>query len=321
MSLLIILLVSAHLLAMNVTTGGPFVCLWLGRRARRKEDALAKSAGKWLATQALLGLTGGIVLGGLVLGGIWLYRPEPFLKAAALIPRSRYWFGIGELVFSYVLLMIYLTTWDRCVGRWWHAALALLAATNTIYHFPLLFSAIGVLSTRPEMWNKPELDRSAFLALLRDPETLARALHFVLASFAVTGVMLLARASRLAKREANETDAARLSVWGGWLALVPTVLQLLSGLWLLLISPTPLQDFLTGADVVTTLLFCVSLLAAFALLPTLASAAFGTAGRKERLRAMILLGVTIVCMVAARHYAHQRMYDGYSPREIRDDRP
>lgn len=311
--LLIILLLSAHLLAVNVATGGPFVCLWLARRARRRDDNLAKEAGKWLATQSIVGLTGGIVLGGLLLGAIWLHRPDPFFRAAELIPRSRYWFGIGELAFSYVLLLVYLATWDRFAGRWWHAGLALLAATNTIYHFPPLFAAIGVLSMRPELWNRPELDRGAFLALLRDPETLARSAHFILASFAVTGVALLGHASRVSRRSAAEADAARLSVWAGWIALVPTVAQLLGGLWLLFTAPSVVQTALTGGEWDATLLFGVSLLAAFALLPALAAAAFGTAGRKERQRAMMLLGVTIVSMVAARHLAHQRLYDGYAP--------
>jgi hypothetical protein len=310
--LLIILLLSAHLFAMNVATAGPFVCLWLGRRARRNDDPLARDAGRWLALQSVMGLTGGIVLGGLVLVAIWFHRPDPFFRPAELIPRSRYWFGIGELAFSYVLLMIYLATWNRSAGRWWHASLAFLAATNTIYHFPPLFSAIGVLSTRPEMWNRPELDRSAFLALLRDPETLSRTAHFILASFAVTGVMLLARASRLAKQPETEADAARMTIWGGWLALVPTVIQLLSGLWLLFSSPAPLQTALTGGELGTTMLFGISLLAAFGLLPALASAAFGAAGRKERFRAMVFLAVTILSMVAARHLAHQKMFDGYT---------
>lgn len=313
LDLLIIVLLTAHLLAVNIATAAPFVCLWLGWRARRRDDALAKSAGKWLAMQSMVGLTGGIVLGGLVLGAVWLHRPEPFLRAAELIPRSRFWFGIGELAFSYVLLLVYLLTWERSAGRWWHAALAFLAGTNIIYHFPALFSAIGVLSTRPELWNKPPLERGAFLALLADPETLARTLHFILASFAVTGVMLLAHAGRYARREATEAEAARLSVWGGWLALVPTVLQLLGGLWLLFVSPTALQTALTGGEMGTTLLFGISLLAAFGLLPALAAAAFGAAGRKERLRAMIFLGMTILGMVAARHLAHQRMFDTFAP--------
>ncbi len=314
LDLLIVVLLSAHLMAMNVATAGPFVCLWLARRTRRNNDALANLTGAWLARLSLVGLTGGIVLGGLVLCAIWYHRPEPFFRAAELIPRTRYWFGIAELAFSYVFMLIYLATWQRFAGRWWHAGIALLAGTNTVYHFPPLFAAIGVLTTRPEAWNKAELNRQAFLQLLCEPETLARTSHFVLASFAVTGVLLLGLAMRLAKRESSRDKAQQLGVWGGWLGLAPTVLQLISGLWLMLTSPTPLQAALTGGETWSTVLFVASLLAAFALLPSLAASAFGTATRRDYLRAMMLLTVAILCMVAARHISLQRMYDRYAPR-------
>ncbi len=313
LDLLIVVLLSAHLMAMNVASAGPFVCLWLARRAKRG-DAIANLSGAWLARLSLIGLTGGIVLGGLVLCAIWYHRPEPFFRAAELIPRTRYWFGIAELAFSYLLMLIYLVAWQRFAGRWWHAGIALLAGTNTVYHFPPLFAAIGVLTTRPEVWNKAELSRQAFLKLLCEPETLARTSHFVLASFAVTGVLLLGLAMRLAKREASRDDAQRVGAWGGWLGLAPTVLQLMSGLWLLLSSPAPLQAALAGGETWSTVLFVASLLAAFALLPALAAAAFGTATRRDYLRAMFLLTVAILCMVAARHISLQRMYDRYSPR-------
>jgi hypothetical protein len=138
--------------------------------------------------------------------------------------------------------------------------------------------------------------------------------HFVLASFAVTGVMLLGLAMRRAKDESLREEAARIGTWGGWLGLVPTVLQLMTGLWLLMISPTPFQAALTGGDTWSTVFFGVSLLGAFAMLPSLAAAAFGGARRRDYLRAMILLTTVIVCMVAARHIAQQRMYDRYAPR-------
>jgi len=309
---LIILLLAAHLLAVNVASAGPFVCLWLAWRTRRRQDALADSAGEWLARMSLIGLTSGIVLGGLLLGAVYLHRPEPFLRAAELIPRSRYWFGIGELAFSYLLLLVYLLTWRGHAGRWWHALVNLLAATNTIYHFPLLFAAIGVLTTRPDLWGKPEFDRSAMRVLFTDPETLARVTHFILASFAVTGVMLLGLAMRRLRDESAREEAARLGVWGGWLALVPTVLQLMSGLWLLMASPSPLQAALTGGDGWTTTCFGVSLVAVFLLLPCLASSGFGTAQRRDYLRAVILLTVAILGMTAARHLAHERMYDRFA---------
>lgn len=313
LDLLIVLLFSAHLMAMNVATAGPFVCLWLARRTRRLHDALADQAGAWLARMSLVGLTGGIVLGGLLLGAIWRHRPEPFFRAVELIPRARLWFGIGELAFSYVLMLIYLATWRRFAGRWWHAGLAFLSGTNTIYHFPPLFAAIGVLTTRPEIWNRPELNRQEFLKLLGEPETLARTSHFVLASFAVTGVMLLGLATRLARQDETRQDARRIGVWGGWLGLAPTVLQLSSGLWLLLASPAPFQSALTGGEISSTVLFIASLLAAFALLPALAACAFGTAARRDHIRAMALLTVAVVCMVGARHIALQRMYDRFAP--------
>ncbi len=312
MDLLLVLLATLHLLAMNVATAGPFVCLWLGWRTRKRSDALAAVTGRWLLMQSLLAFTGGIVLGGLLLAAVWVHRPEPFFRSAELIPRSRYWFGIAEIGFTYVLLLVVLATWRRAAGRWWQSLLNLMAATNTIYHFPTLFASIVILSQRPTEWRDAELTRSALLEIMRSPETIAHVLHFGLASFAVTGVALLGFAARLAKREATEADAARVTMWGGWLALVPTALNLVSGIWLLLESPRLVQNQLTGDDGFATAAFLLAIVAALAMLPSLAAAAFGTAGRKERLRAMILLTVTILAMTTARHFAHQRMYDSYA---------
>src|SRR5690606_1614891 len=153
----------------------------------------------------------------------------------------------------------------------------------------------------------------AYLELMRSPETIAHVVHFLLASFAVTGVMLLGFASKLAKREDLIDEAVRIGRWGGWLGLGATIPQLASGLWLYFETPAVVQNALGGEDLLATGAFALAIFAALAMLPALAAAAFGTAGRSERRRAMILMAVTILLMTAARHISHQRLYDGFAP--------
>ena len=144
---LLVLVLSAHLLATNLAGAAPLVAMWLDRRQARRSDSLAGEIGRYLLGQSLIWLTVGIALGAATLGLVWLVEWETFYDAARRLPAARYWWGVPELVFYYVCVAAYLYLWKSPSTAWLvglRRFLGLLAATNVLYHFPLLFTVISV---------------------------------------------------------------------------------------------------------------------------------------------------------------------------------
>jgi putative copper export protein len=156
-----------------------------------------------------------------------------------------------------------------------------------------------------------ELSYAEFLRLMFDSQTLARVAHFLVASVAVTGVLILGFALRIARRGQSE-DAGRVTAWGARLALAASLLQILTGMYVLLELPDPQRNRLLGSSWLATGLFAASLLAVLALLHHLAELSLTPSSRRaERdgdlparpqiLRTMALMGLVVLLMVAARH--------------------
>jgi hypothetical protein len=242
-----------------------------------------------------------MVLGLLAAGLPWLAGDERFFQALAIVPQRRLWFGLIELVFFLALMLWYAWAWPRVRRRsLWHPALALLAATDLIYHFPPLFAAITVLQERSSL-PAEELTYSGFLAVMGASETLARVLHFLLTSLVVTGSLILLYAIRRQRQDAEA--AARCLLWGSRLALVPAALQLLAGAYLLLSLPPGKQQHLMGGDWLATGLLAASVVAVFALLHNLSTLALGQSSRRDVLRSLGLTLFIVLAMTAARHVA------------------
>lgn len=298
-----------HLMAMNVAAAGPFVCLWLQWRETGRGDTLAGKLSVYLARQSLVWFAVGVVLGCIALYLVWLLYPRSYFEAAAQIPARRYWFGIAELVFFVVCLLgvIALPQREGHAGRnrrfWWQWILGWLAATNLMYHFPPLFAVISVLSARPHEWTGDV----RFVAWMIEPEVLARTLHFVLASFAVTGVLVMGYALKMPE-ETEPRERRRVSSLGGWLALAPSLCQLLVGMYVLLQLPDESRDRLLGGDMLGTGLFGGSILATIVLLHRLAAVALGDFDRKEIVRSMMWMTLVVLSMVAARQRARLSTY-------------
>lgn len=299
LDLAFILVLAAHLLAMNVATAGPLVCLWLKRREVRLADAEAGRLGVFLAWWSIHALLIGMALGAVATGLLWLSGEERFFQALAIVPRRRLWFGAVELIFFLALMSWYAWAW-RSVRRstLWHPTLAILAATDLIYHFPPLFAVLAVLQGRPALPTE-ELSYAGFLALMYAPETLARLLHFLLASIAVTGALILI----VVYRQGKEPLSERWIAWSGRLALAPSLLQLLAGVYLLFKLPASQQQRLMGGDWLATGLFATSGVAAFALLHSLSALALGETSRREIARSVWLMAFVVLAMTAARHVA------------------
>jgi cytochrome bd-type quinol oxidase subunit 1 len=293
--------VTLHLLAADLAAVGPLVALWFSWRAARG-DRLAADVERGLLRGAIWALIAAAALGGAALGLLWLADRQAWFEAARQIPARRYWFGLIELIFSWACLGA--ARWlarrqaaagfdSRFSARF---ALTALAGTNLAYHFPPLFSAIGVLSTRPEAWG----GTTNFLSLLADSEVLARTLHHLLAAGAVTGAAIMLGALRWRTTEESD-DRRRVAAWGARIALAASALQLLAGLHLLFQLPAASRERLMGGDMLAGLLFAAALLVTVTLLHRLAAIAFGDAQGRAIVIAALLIALVMLLMAATRH--------------------
>jgi len=301
--LVLVLVVTAHLLAVAWAVAGPFIGMWLAWRQRRRGDTVAAVAGKYVLELSLVALVAAIVLGLAALGLMWWKFRHPYFDAAAQLPRRRYWFGLVELAFSFVCLLAAWRWWppvgaaEGAARFWTRWSLVLLAATNLTYHFPPLFTVIGVYCTRPERWG----DQVPFTTMLVDPEVIARTLHSLLAAFAVTGATLATVRPPFMNAGLHDEASGRIAAWGGRIALVAVVGQLLSGTYLLVEMPAASRELLLGGDLIATSAFATSLLATVALLHSLAAVSLGDNDRRQLRASVCFVAFVMLLMVTARH--------------------
>jgi len=306
LEIVLIVVFSAHLLAMNVASAAPLVCVWAEWHGLRRQDATAEALARYLARQSIVQLLAGTLLGAVALGLVWWRYPHAFGSSLNGIKTSRYWFAGLELLFSLACMLLYSSLWPTTNRwRWAHRLLAIAAATNLLYHFPVLFAVINRFGTDPQLQQAAP----TFLTVMLHPECIARVLHFIAASLAVTGIAVMAFGLRLGRTEPSPENADRVMRWGSRIALVPTLLQVPIGLYVLLNLPGTSRDQLLGHDMTATVLFIASLAATLALLQNLAGAALGDTGRTQTVRTMVWLTVVVLLMVAVRHEARRAIFE------------
>ncbi len=296
------LLLTLHLLMVNVATGAPFFCIWLEWRESARADATAGELRRYFAWRSLDLLLGGTLAGLVLLGWLWWRDESPYLTALGTIPARRWWFLGIELVFSPACMGIYLATLRR--PRRWYRLLPLLAGTNLAYHFPTLFTIVAVVSQRSALWHEPV----SFVSMLADREVLTRVCHFLLASLAVSAVLCLVR---LVRGQSSES-AQRLVGRGAWLALGCTALQLPVGLAVLLTLPEQARADLTGHDPLATGVFALGIMLSLLLMHQLAGVALGEREPAAVLRAALVLGCVVLLMVAARQRMRNNLYERHA---------
>jgi len=297
------LLLALHLLAVNLAAAGPLVGIWLHGRAFRGGDQAADAAGWRLAWASFWALLGGTVLGFGLLGLGWLAADARYFDAIRLFPAHRYWFALAELGCSLLWLAGYAWLWRR-LARYsaWHSLLAVLSSTNLLYHFPPLLAAIALAAARPDLAD--ELAGATTIGWLKQPEILSRSVHFYLASLAVAGVALMGLGLRALRQATDEASTRRLIVAGARVALIPTLAQLLVGMWVVLALPRTAQDAVLGGDGMATGLLGAGILASLALMHCLSSPALGEVDRRLVVRAMLLLALVVLLMSGALRRIH-----------------
>jgi len=311
--LLLVAAFTAHLVAVNVAAAGPLFCVALEWRGMRRGDSDIMAIARRFAVLSLSGFAVGVFFGAVLLAILWYVEPS-YWAAIRRVPEHRWWFFIGEIVFYLVCMVAYVWLWNRVVGthviasrprgRLWHPLLAIMAATNVLYHFPPFFTMISLMKTRPEL-AKATLDRSLYVTLFTHAETLSRVAHHWLSSITTAGVALMLLASprhRELQPEAEQRSSDWSATFAARVALLATALQLPTGLWLLFASPAQAQSQLLGGQISTTLLFATAIFAMVLLLQSLATAALGDSSRSTAVKSAALLLVVLLLMSYVLHH-------------------
>jgi hypothetical protein len=305
-----ILLLSLHLICMNVASGAPLACLWLEWKLRSKSDGAAKSAADYLAKMSVLTLLAGSLLG--LVMGLMLWTPEYAAVWTKRLGHKMHWGGL-ELLFSLFILGGY-WLWRKksaasgVAGVIGKSTLLLFASTNLLYHFPPLFLIAGKLADAQEA-NLEPVERKMFVQVMLEGEIPALWVHFTFASLAIAGIMLLGLALRMGRRGAPAEEVSRVAIWGGYWGLIPSLFQLPVGLWVMSALPPASQSRIMGSSGLATVFFLAGIVAALWLLRELVSIAMGETARGNLIRAMSAMVVVVVLMTGTHQCAKEGASD------------
>ena len=316
--LVLMTLLAAHLLMANIATGGPFICVWLQRKSAQG-SAVAARLNRQMAGWSVVTLLFAAVTGLMQMTMVMQVYPGVFHSTVALVKASKYKASIAEIVFSLVCYLAYYILAKQGLAkatkgkRILAATLALVSGLNTAWHFPTLFALLGVFSTRPEVWaNAQTFD---VMKNIFDGEVLALSTHFLLASAAVSGLMLATLALLVA--ELTKVDEARrYARAGGLIAVVPTVLQLIVGVWLLMETDELARPLLMGRSTQATVIFLLAIITALMLMHRLASLALGRQKANGLRNAWMTLATTVWLMCAVQQLMRDHLYRVKAPQPV-----
>ncbi|MBC8356518.1 MAG: hypothetical protein H8E66_31440 [Planctomycetes bacterium] len=267
---------------------------------------MARRAAKFLAWKSLVLLVVGVVFGLLTAGFLW---NDAYHDVMHVFMYKIKW-GAWELLFSLVLMSLYAFLLFRgapksLVGRVGRASIAILTGTNMLYHFPVLFIVISEVAGG-YLEVPGQVDAAIFRSLMMESSVLARSVHFWFASFAVTGASLMGYGKWLLRKEDQQETGARIAIWGARIALVPTLLQILVGVWVLSVLPAPMQQRLMGGDMLAVIAFALSIVGALWLMQQLAAVAFGDTQPRTLKMAIHLMYAVVILMTFTTRLASAR---------------
>ncbi|QEG35164.1 hypothetical protein Pr1d_24560 [Bythopirellula goksoeyrii] len=283
---------------MNLASAGPLCFLWLRWDNRLADDSqnqvgrLRLQMFRWSVAAYLLGMVLGVLL--------WLVLPgDGLAQALARFPSRAFGFAAAELLFSLVCMLPLALDWRFLQGRsWLSKLLAVMSATNLLYHFPPLMAIVGQLASNPHWAKEPVLDRSVLLNLMAQWHVLALSCHFVLASVTVAAMATLWLASQANSAAEMNAKMQKSIRHAGLVALLTTLLQIPVGVWLLASTPAATRTALMGGSLVTSLIFVVAMTGTLILLQRLASIVLGDFG-ESTLRGACWLVLVIIFLMAA----------------------
>jgi hypothetical protein len=300
---LFILLLTGHLLAVNLAAAGPLASLVVESTAARRGLTAGDEIARRVASGALLAFFAGAAIGGGLLWVLWLRQSDPFVAAMLRFSPSKLWFAGAELAFYAACQAIYVWMWPRPwrktpAGRATHRALAVLAATNLLYHFPPMMVVIADVATG-QLDAPGVIDAAAYRRLAFTPAVLSRSLHHILSAVALAGLYAVVVAWLAAGRQAEAATGQpqrRAAAWGGRISLAATMLQIPVGVWVLLALDN--SRAVMGGDWAATGSFIAAVVAALGLMHHLAALAFGDVHRNSVRSAVTLFVVVVLLMTS-----------------------
>ncbi len=305
MDLVLAAILALHLYFVSISAAGPLGVWWCDWWGRPDDEAVRRGA-TWMAWMSLLALFVGAILG-LVVG--FLVWDDDFRNALSRLHGKLAW-GTLEWLFSLILTALVAWWWrKRPDATGWprrlRGLLSLLSATNLLYHFSFLFF---VMQKVADEGGEGPIDAARFREYMADGLILAQAVHFLLATWILAGVTWMAVAASWLRRDPEDKAARRIATWGGRWAVVPAVLQLVVGLWLVTQMPTLQQKVIMGGDLAASLLFALAVLLGLWMMHLLAMAALGRATpRKLRLAVVVTMVVLVSMLFVARKTRARRM--------------
>jgi len=286
---------SIHLASACFAAAAPLVAAWLHSRAARG-DAQARNTGLRLVGWSLVSLALALV-SGLLLGMLNYLVEDNYSELLGALRQKLEW-GLAELAFSAVLVYLFWKWWKRTpdLSRGksiLRCSLAVLAGTNLLYHFPLLFAVLDQLRSNPELMDNA-ITSSDFRQMIILPVVYTKALHVVLA-----GVALCCLAIICVKKDGG-AEGERLTVAAARILLGTLVLQLLVGIWMLVVMPAAQRDSLIGMGGVAPWLLALALILFVALTQTLIPVAGGEKpGRRPSWMVGLVLAIFLVMSMIA----------------------
>jgi hypothetical protein len=283
-----ILLLAAHLLAMNLASVGTLLGVWL----RWRDDEFRANLGCRLVGWSISAFVLGMITGGLLI----FLAPEDSLWATLhRFPARTYWFAGIELLFSLVCMLLIGWGWQR-FNKWALAALGLFSATNLLYHFPPLMAVIGKLAANPNFSRVDVIDRPAMLELIGRGEVIALSFHVGCSSIAVSAIALLYLIYDDRSEVVEERNTLARQTAG--IAFAATLVQIPVGVWLLISLSGTSRMALMGKSFGGSLAFMAAMVLSLILLQRLFAVMLGDTERKN-LRSIALLTCIVVVLMTA----------------------
>ena len=305
-------LLAVHLLAMQIAGAAPIVCCLLNKD---HEHPRSRSAARKLAGHGIVALIVGVAAG-LLLG--WLamsYTTRDYLPVLTRF-YNRVWWGGWELLFSLVIMLACWLPWNFWVAtkvrRIGLGLLALVAATNLLYHFPPLLTVMAAsLDSLADVENIQRITSAEFRALIAQPLVIAKTLHFVFAAIAVTGawVMLTNTKSLASLTPETSSDPESLADQpakrAAMFAVAGMSMQMLIGMWLVVAVPAKEQSAIMGGDPVAAGLLLFGIVLSLGALNQLGTIMMGgaedcTQGKVRTAGMGVLVIATMMICVAGR---------------------
>jgi hypothetical protein len=286
-----------HLLAMNFLVGGAMIAIVSRLRG-------AMDLARWIETKLPATMAFTVTLGVAPLLFVQALYGHLFYTSSVLMAWP--WFSV-LLILLVTYALVYRVAWHGESGA---AKLLLLVINLGLLAIGFLYVNNMTLALRPDTWAAKYLARPDGTSLnTGDPTFWPRYLHFMIAALAVTGMVL---ATVGAKRIKNGDEGGRswLQTGAFWF-VVPTALQIVTGLWWLIALPKPVMEPLMGGNTAQTMVFMISIT-----LPLFALIMMALSIKLDRPFGIVhgaswLLVLTIVGMVLTRQYVREGMLEGH----------